>query len=210
MKKIFIIAVMLITSLCANCFTENNQTKLENVVNETNSEMKIGNLENTENIENKVIDETLENETELANTENVIQEEKQVDEIQKEKETTEVPKSTHKTSTTTSQNAQNTDNSQSKIESENKTTDIEQNSTLKPNDTNKKAESKILTPDDLEYWCVGGGTNHVAGDGENEHGYYSSWDEAEKAFKAYTEGWESVQYKIDHCSCGRYYFWAIK
>lgn len=69
---------------------------------------------------------------------------------------------------------------------------------------------KTLTPDDLEYWCVAGGLHHVAGDGANEHGYYSSWDEANQAFENYTKGLNSVQYKIDACSCGKYYFWAIQ
>ncbi len=69
---------------------------------------------------------------------------------------------------------------------------------------------KTLTPDDLEYWCVAGGSHHVAGDGANEHGYYSSWNEANQAFENYTKGWNSVQYKIDTCSCGKYYFWAIQ
>ena len=69
---------------------------------------------------------------------------------------------------------------------------------------------KTLTPDDLEYWCVAGGSHHVAGDGANEHGYYSSWNEANQAFENYTKGWNSVQYKIDTCSCGKYYFWVIQ
>lgn len=67
-----------------------------------------------------------------------------------------------------------------------------------------------LTQDDLEYWCVAGGTHHIAGDGANEHGYYSSWDEANQAFINYTKGWTSDQHKIDTCSCGLYYFWAIQ
>lgn len=211
MKKIFIIAIMLITSLCANFFTENNQTKLEKVVNESNNEVEIENVENTKN---EVIDDILEIETELENTDIDIHEEKQVDDIQKEQVTTEVPKNTYtqtkQTTSTTSQNIQNTDNSQSQTVSKNETIDTNQNLTPNSNETNIKVESKTITPDDLEYWCVGGGTHHIAGDGENEHGYYSSWDEAYKAFEKYTEGWASVQYKVDNCACGLYYFWAIK
>lgn len=70
--------------------------------------------------------------------------------------------------------------------------------------------TKTPTESDLEYWCVAGGEHHVAGDGENEHGYYSTWDEAYKAFEDYTKGWASVQFKISQCSCGLFYFWAIK
>lgn len=70
--------------------------------------------------------------------------------------------------------------------------------------------TKTITESDLEYWCVGGGKHHVAGDKSNEHGYYSSWNEANQAFENYTKGWASVQYKISQCSCGLYYFWAIK
>lgn len=77
----------------------------------------------------------------------------------------------------------------------------------------KKTEEKITkepTPSDLGYWCAEGGTHHVAGDGANEHGYYSSWNEAQNAFENYTKGWPSVQYKISQCLCGKYYFWAIQ
>lgn len=77
----------------------------------------------------------------------------------------------------------------------------------------KKTEEKITkepTPSDLSYWCAEGGTHHVAGDGANEHGYYSSWNEAQNDFENYTKGWPSVQYKISQCLCGKYYFWAIQ
>lgn len=77
----------------------------------------------------------------------------------------------------------------------------------------KKSKDKVTkkpTPSDLDYWCAEGGTHHIAGDGANEHGYYSSWNEAQIAFENYTKGWPSVQYKISQCLCGKYYFWAIK
>lgn len=66
------------------------------------------------------------------------------------------------------------------------------------------------TPSDLEYWCVSGGSHHVFGDGADEHGYYNSWGETEQAFQSYTAGWTSLQYKIQQCACGQYYFWAIQ
>ena len=76
----------------------------------------------------------------------------------------------------------------------------------------KKSKDKVTkepTPSDLA-WCAEGGTHHIAGEGANEHGYYSSWNEAQIAFENYTKGWPSVQYKISQCLCGKYYFWAIK
>ena len=85
--------------------------------------------------------------------------------------------------------------------------------TKKENVEKKKTEEKITkepTPSDLGYWCAEGGTHHVAGDGANEHGYYSSWNEVQIAFENYTKGWPSVQYKISQCLCGKYYFWAIQ
>lgn len=74
----------------------------------------------------------------------------------------------------------------------------------------QEPKPKEVTPDDLEYWCVGGGKHHVAGDGANEHGYYSTWDEAYNAFLNYTANWSSSQYKVSRCSCGLFYFWAIQ
>ncbi len=70
--------------------------------------------------------------------------------------------------------------------------------------------SEHVTASDLKYWCVEGGAHHVLGDSANEHGYYSSWDEANQAFQNYTAGWLSVQYKIEQCACGLFYFWAIQ
>lgn len=59
------------------------------------------------------------------------------------------------------------------------------------------------------YWCVDGGTHHIEGDEPNEHGYYSSWDEAYRAYEDYTKDWTSFyNYKIDSCACGQYYFWV--
>ena len=82
--------------------------------------------------------------------------------------------------------------------------------TPKEEPKNEKPQQKEITADDLEYWCIAGGNHHVAGDNENEHGYYSSWDEAYNAFLNYTVDWSSTQYKVSECSCGLYYFWAIK
>lgn len=72
--------------------------------------------------------------------------------------------------------------------------------------TNNNQTQQASTP----YYCVEGGSHHLAGDGPNEHGYYNSWDSAFSAYESYTTGWESTQFKVDQCPCGLYYFWAIK
>ena len=41
-------------------------------------------------------------------------------------------------------------------------------------------------------------------------GYYNTWDEAFNAYKEYTKGWSSTQFRIDQCFCGLYYFWVIE
>lgn len=104
-------------------------------------------------------------------------------------------------------NVQNKEISQKNNKQENKT-EIKEEQEVNIEQTENN--SKELTPDDLEYWCIAGGSHHVAGDGENEHGYYTSWNEAYNAFLNYTADWSSSQYKVDCCSCGLYYFWAIK
>lgn len=115
----------------------------------------------------------------------------------------EVPKtnSSQSTSTTKKETSKNTPDE----------TTVKQE-TISVEETQKEETQVTKTPteSDLEYWCVAGGEHHIAGDGENEHGYYSSWDEAYNAFENYTKGWASVQFKISQCSCGLFYFWAIK
>ena len=104
------------------------------------------------------------------------------------------------------QNTEITQNDNSK-QNNNKTEIREEQKT---NITQPESKPKELTPNDLEYWCVSGGSHHVAGDGQDEHGYYNSWDEAYNAFLNYTAEWSSSQYKVSCCPCGLYYFWAIQ
>lgn len=74
------------------------------------------------------------------------------------------------------------------------------------NTNNNNQSQQVNTP----YYCVEGGSHHLAGDGANEHGYYGTWNAAFSAYENYTAGWESTQFKVDQCPCGKYYFWAIK
>lgn len=165
------------------------------------------NLVEEENIisENEQIE--IEQEQVANNTENVeIPQEPVEQEVQKETPqitTSQDNKNTKKTETAKQPTAQETTPKQEQVN----TSVVE---TPKKEEPVPQPVTKTLTPDDLEYWCVAGGTHHIAGDGANEHGYYSSWNEANQAFENYTKGWNSVQYKIDTCSCGKYYFWAIQ
>lgn len=130
--------------------------------------------------------------------------------------TNETPSNNVKNETTTTSN-------QTKAQSNNKST---QSSQKAPSTTNNKPvnsntqtqtstgtnannnnqSQQVNTP----YYCVEGGSHHLSGDGANEHGYYGTWDAAFSAYENYTAGWESTQFKVDQCPCGKYYFWAIK
>ena len=110
----------------------------------------------------------------------------------------------------------NTDIKTSNKDSGNKKTTASKENTNKPQESNssntENQQKPVEEPEQQEpaYWCIEGGTHHIAGDGANEYGYYSSWDSAYQAFQEYTKDWASCQYKIDQCACGKYYFWAIK
>ena len=88
--------------------------------------------------------------------------------------------------------------------------ELEQNTEIIETQKEETQVTEPKTQSDLEYWCVAGGSHHIAGDGANEHGYYASWAEANQAFENYTNGWASVEYKISQCPCGLFYFWAIQ
>lgn len=210
MKSICILAVMLITNLCAGYFTGETKVNVENVMQEQNIAVAIENSANTQVVENEVI-EDVKNETADKKQVNSKKQESVNQEISKNE-----PKQSVEVPTAPSQQTTNIDSSQSsvtepKVEekpntnkntSENKNVPVE---TPKPN-----PEPTTPTQSDLSYWCVEGGSHHVSGDGANEHGYYSSWNEAEIACMSYTQGWTSMQYKINQCACKLYYFWAIQ
>lgn len=77
----------------------------------------------------------------------------------------------------------------------------------KKSETEIKQEEKTQTKSN---WCFDGGSNHIAGDGANEHGYYNTWEDAFNAYEEYTKDWLSSHYKVNQCACGKYYFWAIQ
>lgn len=187
-----------------------------NYFNTTNEVENLNTVSNQEVVSENLISENEQVSVEQEQTDNNAIQNDEIEEIAQEPVIQEVPKETPKT--TNSQNDKTTKKNEtvSKPSTQETTPKQEQVNTSVAN-TPKKEEQlapqpvvKTLTPDDLEYWCVAGGTHHIAGDGANEHGYYSSWNEANQAFENYTKGWASVQYKIDHCSCGKFYFWAIQ
>lgn len=119
------------------------------------------------------------------------------------------------TSQTTSKKTNTSNNAKSNTNSSKTTTSPTQNSQQSSSTTvtkpqNNSSQPSIPTQSNLSNWCIEGGKHHIAGDGVNEHGYYSSWNAAHSAFESYTKGWASVQYKISQCPCGLYYFWAIQ
>lgn len=214
MKSICILAVMLITNLCAGYFTGEIKENVENAIQEQNMTMAIESQTNTQVVENELM-EDVKNET---------VDEKQINSKKQESVNQEISKTEPKQSVevpaVSPQETTNIDNSQSTVPepkteetpktskdtSENKNVPVE---TPKPNPEPAPTPT-VPTQSDLSYWCVEGGSHHVSGDGANEHGYYPSWDEANNACMSYTQDWASMQYKINQCACGLYYFWAIQ
>ena len=218
MKKICILAVMLITNLCTGYFTGMNQTKMETVVPKQNTEVIAENQLDTEIVENEIANEVLESDLAVEDVKSEVIEEKTVSNVKQESIKQEVPKTEVIQSVecldVSSQEVPKVDNSQVAIKQEvPETKPKEKVAEVKPSE-NKEVETPTPksnpTPADLTYWCVEGGSHHVLGDGANEHGYYSSWAEAESACNQYMQGWLSEQHKIDQCACGLYYFWAIQ
>ena len=124
-----------------------------------------------------------------------------------EKVEKEIP-STKDTKITSNQNKSPNSKSTKNDSNSQKNTNNQENIT-KENTNNSQSDTQ-LDQSDLSYWCIEGGSHHIAGDGTNEHGYYKTWEDAHKAFEDYTKGWASVQYKISQCGCGLFYFWAIQ
>ena len=196
MKKIFIVLIMLITSLVAKPIdgdiNNTNEDVTQNLISEQVTSYEQNNFaENT-----KQIDEKQEQENDSVQ----IQEEKKETEISS-KDITE-----NKTQKKESKsNSINTTPVQEQPVVESKS-EPEPKEEVKPVTTPAKKEEKH----EEKIYCIDGGKTHIYGDGANEHGYYKTWDEAFKAYEDYTKGWDSTQFKVDQCACGLYYFWVIK
>ncbi len=206
--KIIALSIGLIFTIFSRGINLNDYTNMTNDIENHNivANEVVNDIEIRENSQLSLEQE------EVSNTVNPVEEIKE-EPTEKEVEQ-EVPKETQKT--TKSQNNKTSNATETVAQ----TIVQETQKAQEPVNTNsveipKKVEepqqqvSKPITESDLEYWCVGGGCNHVSGNDANEHGYYSTWDEANQAFENYTIGWSSVQYKINQCACGLYYFWAI-
>jgi len=199
MKKLIVVIMLLISSFSYYGAVDENGEKITDLQNIVGVENEVTKNETQEIAEENTVDE-------VSKSESI----EQVEIVQEQsKEETKVNQNVN-----TEIQTQAKENKQPEIQ---KTTPKQEQVNTSVVETPKKEEkptpppvTKTLTPDDLEYWCVAGGTHHVAGDGANEHGYYSSWDEANQAFLNYTKGWASEQHRIDSCSCGKFYFWAIQ
>lgn len=212
-KKLIVVTIVLliiiILSIVIKSMASTNEQKLSleslNVTNEIIEEKDLLN-------KNEIVV------AEATSNENVITEENQIKEEVKE-ETTITQSIQEKTEQKKSSAASNSSNSKSNPKTatepnKSQTTVSQQTSTVKQQEPVKNVETKpqptVPTKQEIAYWCVDGGTHHIAGDGANEHGYYSSWNEAYSAFENYTKGWNSVQFKVNSCACGKFYFWAIQ
>ena len=181
MKKMFLVIIMLITSLIAKPLNGDIDSTNENIVQNTITE-EISVLEAVQE-EKEIIEPVQEENIVDINDEIVVKEEKI---IQDNKE----PIKENKTS----------QNSNAKSKS-----NIQEQQTIEV-----KEESKPQPKQEEKIYCVDGGKIHIYGDSANEHGYYKTWDEAFSAYEEYTKGWESTPFKVDQCACGLYYFWVIK
>lgn len=203
--KTIIITLGLITTMISGGIVNyiNSSKGAEN----TNTVMVEENVVNEESVIDKVAQADV-IQTDMSNSEDrEIEETKQEEKIEIQEES---PKTTSTQTTKTNTNKGKTTTQETTTKQENNKNVVIETPKKEEPQPQPKQPKKELTESDLEYWCVGGGTHHIAGNGANEHGYYSSWNEANQAFENYTKGWNSVQYKIDNCSCGLYYFWAIQ
>jgi len=205
MKKLFLVLVMIVSSLIAKPLNGDIDFTNDNVIQNNVTETQAVVLENTitENISEPNI--------ETAKVEDITNEDsfKEKNNIKDNKEPVIENKTPKKEDKSSNNNKEK--QTQKKQEVIEKTPEPkverkqeEQTKQVEPPKTESKAkqEEKI--------YCVDGGKVHIYGDGANEHGYYKTWDEAFKAYEEYTKGWESTQFKVDQCACGLYYFWVIK
>ena len=176
-----------------------------NLIDENSEEIELlEEIQNSVDDDNEIIEDNLdleETQEQEKSQETVIEQPKQADQSkQEQKKVDNKPIS----QTTSSQVSEPTPEPQIQ-ETEKPCVAVEQEK-LKEN---VETQSSIPTKKETPYWCVDGGTHHIAGDAPNEHGYYSSWDEAYSALEEYTKNWTtSYNYKVNSCACGLYYFWV--
>ena len=196
MKKIFIVLIMIITSLVARPIdgdiNNTNEDVAQNIIPEQVT------IDEQNNIAEDIIQ--IDEKQEQKNNSVQIQEEKKEQEIN-EKNITE--NKTQKKELKSNSIKNTPVKEQPVVETK---SEPEPKEEVKPATTPAKKEEKH----EEKIYCVDGGKTHIYGDGANEHGYYKTWDEAFKAYEDYTKGWESTQFKVDQCACGLYYFWVIK
>ena len=194
MKKLFIIILMLISSLVPNKYDGDVS---ENTTQNTNDEEIILSLEN-EIVQNEVIEQVEENHVVAQDTsENIVQEEISIENNKPEKE-----KIVYQEDTQSYQEQPKFETVPKVIEQPKQEDNLLEDKQPEVIKQEPKQEEKI--------YCVDGGSIHIYGDGANEHGYYKTWYEAFKAYEDYTKGWESTQFKVDQCACGLYYFYVTK
>ena len=208
MKKLFLVLVMIVSSLIAkplngdidftndniiqNNVTETQAVVLENTITDNLSEPNETNIE-TKKVEDITNEDSFKEKNNIADNKEPVIENK-------------TPKN---------ENKGINNNSEKQVQKKQQVTE----KTPEPKVEKKQEEQvKQVEPPKTEskdkqeekIYCVDGGKVHIYGDGANEHGYYKTWDEAFKAYEEYTKGWESTQFKVDQCACGLYYFWVIK
>ena len=205
-----ITVVLIVLSIVGMLIYRNNQTDnivvWENNINQIAENMEIQNTITEENI--------IENEIESIDNKDAIVEENQIEEKTTETTTTQSvqEKKQQKKSTTTSSGSgsiltsqtTSSNNSKSTIVSQPHTSAVQQQETTKSFETQNTTQTKQETA----YWCIDGGTHHIAGDGVDEHGYYTTWEQADAAAKDYMNKNSLYHYKVDSCACGLYYFQA--
>ena len=193
MKKLFIIILMLISSLVPNKYDGDVS---ENTTQNTNDEEIILSLEN-EIVQNEVIEQVEENHVVAQDTsENIVQEEISIENNKPERNIV------YQEDTQSYQELPKIETVPQVIEQPKQEDNLLEDKQPEVIKQEPKQEEKI--------YCVDGESIHIYGDGANEHGYYKTWDEAFKAYEDYTKGWESTQFKVDQCACGLYYFYVTK
>ena len=201
MKKLFLVLVMIVSSLIAKPLNGDIDFTNDNIIQNNVTETQAVVLENT------ITDNLSEpNETniETKKVEDITNEDsfKEKNNIADNKEPVIENKGTNNNSKKQTQKKQEVIEKTPEPKVEKKQEEQVKQTEPPKTESKPKKEEKI--------YCVDGGKVHIYGDGANEHGYYKTWDEAFKAYEEYTKGWESTQFKVDQCACGLYYFWVIK